>query len=67
MPIPKKYLDSILDSVEKKLDELKKRMDSGDCDLETLKEIMMPAKPRPFQSDSPPETIHGHGSKDLFS
>lgn len=65
MPVPKKYLDAILDSVEKSLDEFKKRMDSGECgDLESFVAQLKPEKPLPFQANSPPEQIHK--SKDLF-
>jgi hypothetical protein len=65
MPIPQAQLDRIIDSVEKALDILEKHVKSDNCDYKMLKEQLMPGKPTPF-SDSPPQKIHGEGTKDLF-
>lgn len=67
MSIPQSQLDRIIDSVERMLDKVgKSYIDTGDCDLETFKQQLMPAKPAPFQADSPPSHIHGQGRRDLF-
>ena len=67
MPMPKSQLDRIIDSVERMLDKVgKSYVDSGDCDLETFTQQIMPSKPQPFQADSPPAKIHGQGKRDLF-
>ena len=66
MSIPKSQLDRIIDSVERMLDKVgKSYVDSGDCDLETFTQQLMPEKPQPF-SDGTPQLIHGEGKKDLF-
>ena len=43
MSIPKSQFDRIIDSVERMLDKVgKSYVDSGDCDLETFTQQLMP-------------------------